>query len=274
MMNDDLDRFSTSTRSRPRSMTHTRCHRRFLSFVVLVVALVTAPVGCATGPQVGVRGSYDNTRIQAATVVPFFSRAAFSLAPETLDERLGWAQSVALEWLAEHGVRVVSPDRARDRLVQASQWEEHFTDGGLLRRDLATSFESADRDQKKKSQVELLRRLHENGHLEGRFLLFGELLYHSAGTCHTRADAHTDRSRVVVADGVPASLPRPCIVTHFQARLVDIETGSTVWYNRRMREWHVDEVGRDRERANIRNVVRAAIGGDDGLERLFEQDAS
>lgn len=247
-------------------MTNTRA---FFGLIALVASLVVS--ACATGPQVGVRGSYKQKNIRATTVVPFFTRSRFSLAAETVDRRLLWAQTAAVDWLDERGVRVTPPDRARGRLRDASLWR-HFTGGGLLRRNLAKSFESADRDQRTSSQTEIVRQIRAESGLESRFLLFGELLYHSAGTCQARADDHTERSDVVVADDAPDTRPRPCIVTHFQARLVDADSGSTVWYNRRMREWHVADAGDAEERRNIEEVVREALGGGDGLADVLGKD--
>ena len=214
------------------------------------------------------RGSYKRAHIQSTTVVPFYARSRFSLSGDHLGERLMWAESVVVEWLGERGIRVLPPDRTRDQLVQAKKWE-HFTGGGLLRRDLSNSFESAARPQQKESQTQLVRELRAGGEFGTRYVLFGELLYHTTGTCRTRGDQYTDRARVVIAKDAADTLPRPCVVTHFQARLVDADTGTTVWYNRRMRELHARKVEDSHERENIRQVVQTTIAGSDGLGKIF-----
>jgi hypothetical protein len=225
--------------------------------------------GCATSPNVGVRSSYETSRLEATSVVPFFALSQFSLEEEAVATRLTWAESTAVNWLQERGIRVVEPERTRNRLQTSDSWS-HFTDGGLLRSDLSDAFEAAEREQKQTAQVSLVRRLREDDGFETRYVLFGELLYHTEGTCRTRADDYQRRAQVVVTPDAPREMPRPCIVSHFQARLVDVESGATVWYNRRLRELHVAEHDQRWARKNLRGVVHGTLAGNDGLTTMFE----
>lgn len=242
---------------------------RFWRLIALLVAIAGFAAGCATGPDVGVRSSYETSRLDATSVVPFFALSQFSLDEKTIAARLDWAESTAVHWLEERGIRVVAPERTRHRL-QAGEFWSHFTEGGLLRSDLSDAFEAADRDQKENAQTSLVRRLRDDEGFETRYVLFGELLYHTEGTCRTRADDYQRRAQVVVTPDAPDEMPRPCIVSHFQARLVDVESGATVWYNRRLRELHIAEHGERWTRKNLRGVVHGTLAGDDGLTTLFD----
>ena len=240
--------------------------RRALAALGVVAVLAS---GCATGPNVGVRSSYETSRLGPTSVVPFFALSQFSLHDEAVATRLDWAESTAVHWLEERGIRVVTPERTRHRLQIGDSWN-HFTEGGLLRKDLSDAFEAANRDQKATAQVSLARQIRDDEGFETRYVLFGELLYHTKGTCRTRADNYQRRARVVVTPDAPEKMPRPCIVSHFQARLVDVESGATVWYNRRLRELHIAEHDDRWTRKNLRGVVHGTLAGDDGLTALFE----
>ncbi len=239
---------------------------RALGSAALAVWMLAA---CATSPQVGVRQSYQESRLEATSVVPFFTRSTFSLPEATLRTRLRWAESTVVQWLEQHGVEVVPPETTRRRLQAGSAWAP-FAEEGRMRTDLGRAFEDARVDHRARSQAELVRRLRRDDRLESRYLLFGEFLYHTTGTCRTRADEYTDRAHVVLAPEAPPSLPRPCITTHFQARLVDADSGETVWYNRQLRELHVPELDASWIRKNLRGVVHETLAGRDGLVEMLE----
>lgn len=222
---------------------------------------------CATTPATGIRGNYRKSQLQSTALLPFFATSRFGLSDEQFDRRFDWAEQTAVEWLQERGVDVTPPDETRSFLQAQSRWR-HFAADGIFRSALDLSFESAPRRESRQTQTDLLQKLHQTDQLPARFVLFGELVYQTSGTCTTLADDYTDRAQVVVTPDAPADLPRPCIVSHFQARLVDAETGSTVWYNRRLREVHVPELTEKWVRTNIRNVVLDTLGGRDGLDRI------
>lgn len=250
-----------------RRRTHNRSPGRRAGRLGLLLALLgVLATACASGPQVGVRSPYRNASLDSASISPFFSRSQFSLEDEALERRLEWAERAASSWLSERGVQIVDPDETREKLQSADKWG-HFADNGIFHVDLAASFESAPRDERRETQTSILRELVE-ADLSRRFLLFGELLYQTAGECRESARDHTSRATVVVADGAPVSLPRPCVVTHFQARLIDARSGSTVWYNRRLRELHVPALEESWIRENIRNTVRQTLAGDGGITDL------
>lgn len=219
----------------------------------------------------GVRAEYRQSTVTRATVLPFFTLSTFGHDNDDLDARLRWAERAALDWLEKHGIRAEPPEQTRQKLAAASTWN-HFTDGGIFVRNLAESFESSPRRQRRETQTDLLRKLRTDGHLDHRFVLFGEIVYQTSGTCHTRADEHASRAEVVLAPGAPDSPPRPCVVSHFRARLVDADTGATVWYNRRMRELYPPNVDESSIRRNIRTVIFQTLGGDGGLSKLVGDD--
>lgn len=229
--------------------------------------LLCLSVACATVPKIGVRGDYKKSRLATSALVPFFALSQFSLSKEALQERLDWAESTALQWLRERDVDVVPPRKTRQSLQAVSRWGP-FDHNGIFRSDLSRSFENSD-DEKNATQTERIQELWSKEYLPDRYILLGEILYHTTGTCETEADDYTKRANVVVAPKAPKKLPRPCVVTHFQARLVDAKTGSTVWYNRRMRELHVPALNESWTRKNVRGVVIETLGGSDGLTKLI-----
>lgn len=241
--------------------------------VVLLAVASFAATACATAPQLGVRGEYRQSNVTRATVLPFFTLSTFGHDDDDLDARLRWAERAALDWLEEHGVRAEPPEKTRQKLTEAAAWN-HFTDGGIFVRNLAESFESSPRRQRRETQTDLLRTLRAQRHVGDQFVLFGEIVYQTSGTCHTRADEHATRVEVAVAPGAPDSPPRPCVVTHFRARLVDADSGATVWYNRRMRELYLPNVDESSIQSNIRTVVFQTLGADDGLSKLVGGDRS
>ena len=232
---------------------------------LLVVSLLLT--ACATAPSTGVRGNYRKSKLQATALLPFFATSRFGLTDDQFERRFGWAQETAVQWLRDRGVDVTPPAKTRAFLQAQSRWR-HFAPEGLFRTALDISFESAPRRESRQTHPPLPQTPSPAPQLPARFILFGELVYQTSATCTTRADDYTDRARVVVTPNAPAKLPRPCVVSHFQARLLDAETGSTVWYNRRLRELHVDELTEDWVRKNIRNVVLDTLGGRDGLGRI------
>lgn len=252
-----------------RLRAHNRPNRRLLAGPALALALCALYVaGCASTPKVGVRSDYRGGALDSSSVTPFFSRSSFSLSDGQLDRRLDWAEQAAVSWLSERGVQLSPPDEVRSELEDADAWGD-FEPSGIFTVDLAASFESAPREERRQTQTSVLHDLFERD-LAHRYVLFGELLYQTTAECRELPDRHTRRSRVVVTDDAPESLPRACVVTHFQARLVDASTGATVWYNRTLRELHAAEIDRAHIRRNIRATVRRTLAGDGGLSDLVE----
>jgi len=250
--------------SPPRPPTVVRCIR--LGAILVLSALVGT--ACAAGPQVGVRSEFRAASIEDASVSPFFARSTFSLSGDALDRRLRWAERAAAEWLAARGVDAVSAAETERQLRSAGRMAA-FEEGGAFRVDLSASFDAARLEARRRVQTSTLRELADAG-LTRRFVLFGELLYQTSGECRGRAGDHTTRANVVVAERAPDAPPRPCVVTHFQARLVEVSSGSTVWYNRRLRERHVRSVDTSTVRRNVVSTVRRTLGGDGGLGGLLD----
>jgi len=252
-----------------RLRAHNQLNRRLPSALAVAWVLGTLCLaGCATTPQVGIRSDYRGGSLSGSSMTPFFSRSTFSLSDAELDRRLAWAEEAAVTWLSERGVQVTPPGDVQSRLREADAWGD-FEPSGIFTVDLAASFESAPREERRQTQTSILYDLFDRG-LSRRYVLFGELLYQTTAECREDPDRYTSRSRVVVADDAPESLPRPCVVTHFQARLMDASAGATVWYNRTLRELHAAEIDRSHVQRNIRATVRRTLASDGGLSGLVE----
>ncbi len=228
---------------------------------ILLASLAGA--GCASTPATGVQPDYRSASIRGSALLPFFARGTYSLGRDAVDKRLEVAQRTAVRWLRDRGVGVQEPERSRE-LLREAEVEAPMASGGRLRVDLSTLLESADNPQRRQLHRRALRAVGEVDRLR-RYLLLGELLYHTVTQCRDRADAYDLRARVVVVDDAKRSFPRPCIVTHFQARLVDTRKQQTVWFNRTFRELHPDEISTKTVARNIRAAVRTTLEGSGGL---------
>lgn len=243
-------------------------HRLRAAAGLLAAALL---IGCATGPdpRPGLRRPYRNEHLDRIAVVPVYARSSFSLSGERLERRLDWTEGGVVAWLERHSSSIVAPEATRRRLDEQGAWHP-FRPGGPLHDDLARSFEHAATSEKRRRQFRRLQKLHADRALPARYLLFGELLYHTVSRCVTRADSFNDRSTVVVRPGGNPNSEGPCVVTHFQARLVDAKTGRTVWFNRHLVEHHVDEIDRDVIRRNIADATARTLNYEDELASLLD----
>lgn len=238
----------------------------------LTVALLSLLIyACATPPSVGVRRPYRGADIPRIAVVPFWSSSpstpghATSQQPDPLLET---AQRTSLRWLAARRVDVQSPEVTRRSLEDTGAWH-HFAPDGRLRRNLPS--DAGDPDQEAlESAAAIFADLHARGAFPSRWVLVGQLLYHTTTTCWLRADKHAPRATVLVRPDAPASLPRPCVVSHLQARLFDARSGSTVWLNHQIHETHLAAAPTaDDEAANVRAATLELLQGKKGLDRLI-----
>ena len=237
-----------------------------ISVLLLTVVLLPA---CASTPDTGVRKNFEQAQIRSVAIVPFYSRASFGMDRQKISEVRETYEAVATATLREQGFEVIDPRAFRQHLVELGLWEQ-FTDGIYLRRSLTTYFEPGS-SQTPSVEVLTLAALAADDAFPVEALLFGELIYHTQGSCQGSPDRFTPYAQLTVTSGAPDSYPRPCVSSHFQAKLVDAQSGHTMWFNRMFHETHSRHIDDEIARRNITQAVRATIAERAGLESLAPQ---
>jgi hypothetical protein len=237
--------------------------------VLGLCALAVASSGCAAAPEtVGVRPGFERARVRTVAIVPFYSTSRFSLDEQTHARTLAAYQSASRRWLAARGFEVVRATELGDALREREAYRD-FRDGIDLRLPLGRHFEPPPEGKSPTADVATVRELGRAGAIPADTLLVGEVVYQTRTECRGRADDVVPYARIVVREGAPDP-PRPCVVSHFRAKLVDVPSGLTMWFGRMMRELHVAEsVETDDVMRNIEEVVAATFEGDDGLARFL-----
>ncbi|TXD39259.1 hypothetical protein FRC98_02340 [Lujinxingia vulgaris] len=241
-----------------------------IAYCFLLMVLVA---GCATTPDVGVRDDYRSAKVRSVAVVPFYASGTFGL-PDANFEPLRLAyQAQAIAWLEEMGFEVIGPDALESHLRERDQWEI-FEEGVLLRGSLTRYFEPVEDQPEPRVEVLTLRTLSSQDALPADTLLVGQIVYHSRGTCRQSPDEFTRYARTSSTADAPSEFPRPCVVSHFQAKLVDARTGETMWFNRMYREFYSRQLNEDVTRQNISRTVTDTLSQDSGLSQLLANDAA
>ena len=253
-----------------RSQLHRR-HGVIVCGLVSLVLLASSACGATASSTaaVGVRPGYEQVELQRVAVVPFYTTGQFSLDETTHQALVQAYQKETLRWLEERGIEAVSPEELEVGLKAVGAWKQ-FQEGVNLRLPLSEHFEPRPDESTVPLEVVTLKQLAEKGALPTQALLIGEVVYQTRTTCAVSADTETEQAEVVVRPGAPSTLPRPCVVSHFQAKLIDATTGETMWYSRKLREIHTAEITDEVARANIEGVVEATLGGPYGLGNLQE----
>ncbi len=229
---------------------------RFLAFSLLIALLS----GCATTGKVGIRDEFASKRVAAVAIAPLHASSSFGNAPADWERvRAVYSEEVALT-LSELGFQTVGVAELEEGLAERESLEA-FRDVLAFRRDISHYFEP-DLYQTEPREVVLLRALASEGDMPTDVLFVGEIVYQSEGVCREDAREHNKHAEVLpgTAEG-----PRPCVISHFQAKLVDVKTGKTMWHNRLLREVRLDDVSEARRSENIRATVRDTLTGEHGL---------
>lgn len=237
-----------------------------LSFIAMIIAgaLLSA---CATGQKTGVRKDFEQRQIRTLAVASFYSDGRFGLDEQDLKELRELYEAAATAALREQGFEVVDPRAFHQYMVELQAWEL-FKDGVRLRRPLTNYFELGDAKRPIPIEILTLRQISAATPIPVEAILFGELIYHSQGTCRVQTELATPYARVRTMAGAPNSLPRPCVTSHFQAKLVDVQTGQTMWFNRMLVETHARQIDRHLTKDNIIQVITATLTEDSGLTPL------
>ncbi len=237
-------------------------HRQLSLAATLSLCLFSS--ACATTPALGVRPEFQTRTLSSLSLSSAYATTPFGMAPDALEATLRDAESRAVSYLTSRGVDVVSPDDLRAKLEGADSWER-YAEGTPSSRPLDRAFERTP-DGAEAIEVTTLRELSES--LPPRPILFIELVYYSQASCLSRADEASRDAVVRVREGAPESFPRPCVVGHLQAKLVEHSTGATMWHNRVLLEDHVLAVDDPARASHMDTLVATLLGGDRGIEKL------
>lgn len=224
------------------------------------IALVLA--ACASTPEVGVRPDFEQKRVQRIAVVPFYTLSTFSLSQDELDQVLRESEQTAVESLRAGGFEVIEPRAFRQQLAEAGV-ATRFDDGVLLRNELSNYFEPARKSGQPSLEVATIQQLYQEGNLPADALLFGEVVYHTKTQCRADPTRYNEHAQVSGQSASPG--PSPCVVSHFQAKLVYAPTGETMWFNRMLLQTHTDRATEQADRQNMVETVARTLAGPDGL---------
>ncbi len=233
--------------------------------IALVGLMVMAASACATAPKTGVRPAFEQKKVHRVAVVPFYSLSHFSLSDQQLADLLHQSEQAAVEALKADGFEVIEPRAFRQQLAEAGV-AHTFDDGVLLRNDLSFYFEPARQSGAPALEVATLQKLYQQGKLPAEALLFGEVVYHTRTECQDDATKYNSHAVVSRPDSSKSDGPTPCIVSHFQAKLVYAPTGETMWFNRMLLQTDTDQPTADAGRRNMSQAVARTLTGPDGLK--------
>lgn len=249
-----------------KSIRPIRCRRHL--FIPLTFLLAMSMLSaCASGPTTGVRSDFGQTQVQSVAIVPFYARSNFGMQRHDFAEVREIYEAITTAELRAMGFEVVDPRALRQHLEEVDLWDD-FIDGIHLRQSLTTYFESQPGDPSPAVETRTLRELAQQEAFPAQTLLFVEVIYHTRGTCMGTAERYTPYARILVASGAPNSFPRPCVSSHIQAKLVDVETGQTMWFNQMFFETHARHIDDDVIRSNIAQAIQSTLGEGAGLRPL------
>lgn len=236
--------------------------------LALLIMSALAAGACRTGAPVGVRPEYRQARVQRVVISPFYQRALFGASPQQAQATRALYEEQAALWLESQGFQVVRARELEHELGERGVWQD-YQDGFWLREALTLYFEPGVTELLG-AESATLKRLHAQGALPEGALLYGEVVYQSEGVCHVSAREESRYVSVeVMASVEEVPMPHPCVVSHFQAKLVWPETGQTMWFNKHLVERHVPAAQLLEQLVpTIRLVVERVLGGRDGVGQL------
>ncbi len=232
---------------------------------ILIMALFS--FSCASPNTVGVRPEFETSRVKTIAMMPTYSVGGFGMTAREREIVERMYEFETIYWLEAQGFEVVRPDELQ-AAVQDRESQELYDEVVELDHSLNRYFEDAP-PQAESIERTSLRELWTRKALPTRAILFTEVVYQTDGTCRTAASEHTEYSEVVG----PAESDQPCIISHFQAKLVDAESGVTMWHNRMLRELRGDLTPLHRAE-NIGAVVETTFAGPYGITPFIRETGS
>lgn len=209
-----------------------------LGLTLLVGSGCATPRGGMEEVPMGLRDGVLPGSVGRIAILPFAPSDPFGMEPEAQTLMLARYEASAARELGALGFELLSVEELRQGLAS----DEARAELKRLRidRPLPELFEP---DRRQDGALEddrhvLLREL--GRRLEVRTALVGQVIYHTEAVCQGR-EPNPYANEVAYVTGPPEGDVRvPCVVSHFEAKLVDLETGRTLWYNRALRELRAD----------------------------------
>ncbi len=232
--------------------------------LIVATLLVTLPA-CASAPRIGVRAGFETHRVHQIAIAPIWSDSRFGVPADEWRQVEAIAIRNITAELNALGFVTLDPAALRDVLERSRAWEKF---GDIL--DFGTGLEKRFEPSvyaPATGEVLALRELAAENVLGVGSILFTEIVYHSRGTCTTDARDHSRFAVVVSRDGAAnqGRGPTACVVTHIQAKLVDVKTAQTMWHNRVLREFRAAEVSLHDDLDNVRHTAHDVVAGAHGL---------
>lgn len=230
---------------------------KFAKFFIVCVTL--SLVSCATTPGVGVRPDFEGIRLTMIAVPSTYSTTTFGLRAY---ERRGVERAyelAATRWLMHRGIAVIDAQTLKSHLTRqgVSRASQDELD---LKKPLTDYFEAESTERK----TQAVRALWDRGALPTRALLFTEVVYQSEGYCQDTEVVGPHH--IVTGD---AASDHPCIISHFQAKLIDAQTGATMWHNRALIEHRVT-VSIEARARTIDQAIHQTFSGPFGFASLID----
>ena len=244
-----------------------RSRRGHLVGVIFVTTLIALLWSCASGPETGVRTEYRESNIESVAIVPFYTGGSFGLDGDEQTHLRTEYERAATSALEAQGLEVID-SRAFEQLLTEHGISDEFHQGVRLRQRLELYFEPAATGERQPLEIRTLRDLASDHEVFADTLLFGEIIYHSAGTCRELADDNNPYAVSSISPSAPTAPPRPCVSSHFQAKLVDARTGRAMWFNRAFVEHHVPRIDDSVVSTTLSETVERTLGGDGGITPL------
>lgn len=229
------------------------------SFILFIAA-----AGCASAPRAGVRTEYEGRAVTRVAVAPTFSVDSMSISSSERDVIDAVVDSEISVWLKRHEFEISTPAQVVATLKNQNAWQgvkdAYYRDVAL--NDL---FEIGAPEF---AGVEITTTKNLSGVFPAKNLLIAQVLYQADATCRQDPTVYVPYAVVQQADQADS-----CVVTHIEAKLVDVDTGRTVWQNRAYVEVRGQASPQSR-RTNIRNAVNWLLGSSVGLLTLKPAQSS
>ncbi len=227
----------------------------------LFLLCIAGTSACSTAKPIGVRGNFQNVAVKKIAVMSVFSTGKFSLETEEFEKlRAVYLTSVLTE-LAHLKFDVVDRKMIESPLSDSEKLT--LSDGLGLPKSLDILFEPDKGEYGAESNV--VRKFYSAKTLPAH-ILFAEIVYHSRTTCHESAEQSNPYAQI---NDKNIKLPTACILAHFQAKLIDSETGKPMWSNHVFLEHRIgDKADEGTSSDVIKSVVQRTLTGENGILQL------
>lgn len=209
-----------------------------VGLVMLSSAACATSSGASNEAPTGLRAGFEQIRLERVVVAPFFSVDPFGLDPDARRAMIGLYEDSAMKRLGGLGADVISPGDVREAL-KADEREGELRERLDLDRPLTALFEPSAKGAPNALEDERALFVRElAARFEADAVLLGEVVYHTEAKCAAGKRLNAPhRVRAYIGPPPKAKNVRvPCVVSHFQAKLIDPTSGATVWFNRALSE--------------------------------------